>query len=355
MRMILELLKAELKMFYRNPGILFWAFGFPLIMAGILGLAFTKKQEQKYIISVVEEKLSENNYTAVSALKPPSGGYAVYEFRRQGWDASVLSMKRGESNLVLKILSSGEYEFFFDPNNQTSHICYLLLQRSIQSRENRETVFEAADSGGVIKQMDIRGSRYIDFLIPGLLALGVMNSCLWGTAWTLIELRMKKLLRRMMATPLPKSYFLFSHLLMRMILSGLEFIFLMIFGYFVFSVEVQGSLTALFLLFLAGNLAFTGIAVLISSRVANSQIGNGLINLVSFPMTICSGVFFSYHGFPDLFRNIVKYFPLTVLADGVRAVFTEGAGLQESGIPILILGITGLIFFGAGIRLYKWD
>nr|HNI27354.1 ABC transporter permease [Leptospiraceae bacterium] len=84
-------------------------------------------------------------------------------------------------------------------------------------------------------------------------------------------------------------------------------------------------------------------------------IGNGLINLVSFPMTICSGVFFSYHGFPDLFRNIVKYFPLTVLADGVRAVFTEGAGLQESGIPILILGITGLIFFGAGIRLYKWD
>lgn len=350
MRMILELLKAELKMFYRNPGILFWAFGFPLIMAGILGLAFTKKQEQKYVISVVEEKSSENHYKTAADLKPPSGGYAVYEFRKHSWEESVIGMKRGESNLVLKILSSGKYEFYFDPNNQTSHICYLLLQRSIHEKDSSEKTED-----GSVRQIEIKGSRYIDFLIPGLLALGVMNSCLWGTAWTLIELRMKKLLRRMMATPLPKSYFLFSHLLMRMILSGLEFIFLMIFGYFVFSVEVQGSLTALFLLFLAGNLAFTGIAVLISSRVANSQIGNGLINLVSFPMTICSGVFFSYHGFPDLFRNIVKYFPLTVLADGVRAVFIEGAGLSETAVPILLLTSAGMLFFSAGIKLYKWD
>lgn len=350
MRMILELLKAELKMFYRNPGILFWAFGFPLIMAGILGLAFTKKQEQKYIISVFEEKESENNYNTVSSLKPPSGGYAVYEFRKQSWESSVLSMKRGEISLILKILPSGEYEFYFDPNNQTSHICYLLLQRSIHEKDSSE-----GSSDSSVRQMETKGSRYIDFLIPGLLALGVMNSCLWGTAWSLIELRMKKLLRRMMATPLPKSYFLFSHLLMRIILSGLEFVFLIIFGYFVFSVEVQGSLAALFLIFIAGNLAFTGIAVLISSRVANSQIGNGLINLVSFPMTICSGVFFSYHGFPELFRNIVKYFPLTVLADGVRAVFTEGAGLQESAFPILFLSFIGVLFFGAGIKMYKWD
>jgi ABC-type multidrug transport system permease subunit len=158
----------------------------------------------------------------------------------------------------------------------------------------------------------------------------------------------------MVATPMSKSAFLLAQFIARLGLSGMEVAIILVFTWAYFGIELQGSAIAFFLLFIAGNAAFTGIAIMVSSRTSNSQIGNGLINIVVMPMMILSGIFFSYHGFPDWMVNIIRWLPLTMLADSVRSVFNEGALLSDV-LPTLgaLFGI-GFITYATGIRIYKW-
>lgn len=340
--MFFQLVLMELKSFYRNPGIIFWAFGFPLIMAGALGAAFSQKKDVVRKIGII----GENSSLVVNRLKElpiPNNSYTKFEFIPLSETDAVLKMKRGEIQLYLS--EDSEPKYFFDPNNSESYQAYLLIERlKNPSQENSSII-----------QTNTLGTRYIDFLIPGLLALGIMNSCVWGSGWTLIEFRIKKLMRRMMATPLPKWIFLLSHVFTRFILSGIEFLFLAIFSFFIFDVKIQGSIPALFMIFLSGNFAFSGIAILMSSRATSTQVANGLINLITFPMTISSGIFFSYHNFPESAEKIIRYFPLTLLADSIRSIFNEGFGINEILVPVILLNFVGVIFFISGLKIYKWD
>jgi len=134
----------------------------------------------------------------------------------------------------------------------------------------------------------------------------------------------------------------------------LESMVLFIFALFAFKMTIQGDITALIVMFLAGNIAFAGIAVFVSSNTSNTEVGNGLINFVVFPMMVLSGIFFSYQNFPDWSIPVIRKLPLTMLTDGIRSIFNEGAGYHEVIIPILILTATGVIFFSAGLKIFKW-
>ena len=342
---IYQLVTAEFKEFYRNPGILFWALGFPLIIATILGFAFTRKQEVNRNIGVIVTGSNTSIIQTLQSKVPDNESYTKFTFIPYTLEEAKLAMKRGKINLYIE-KKSKEYRYYFDSNNNESHLTYLLLDRMLSG---------ASTSRVNVIQLQSKGDRYIDFLIPGLLSLGIMNSCLWGTAWTLMDMRSKKLLRRLISTPLPKPIFLFSHFLSRSVLSGIEYLLLMTFAYFAFNVEIQGSALGLLILFLSGTFAFSGIAIFASSRASNSQIANGVINAISFPMMMMSGIFFSYHNFPDWATSIIRFFPLTLLADSVRAIFIEGAGLNLVVGPSLILVAVGFLFFGIGLKIYKWD
>jgi len=184
--------------------------------------------------------------------------------------------------------------------------------------------------------------------------MGVMMSCMWGISYGLIEKRSKKLLRRLVATPMKKSYFLVALITVRIAMNFIESLILFIFALFVFDMVIQGSIPALILLFISGNIAFAGIAVFVSSNTSNTEVGNGLINFVVFPLMVLSGIFFSYHNFPDWSIPVIQKLPLTILADGIRSIFNEGAGFSEVGIPILVLSATGIVFFSAGLKIFKW-
>jgi ABC-type multidrug transport system permease subunit len=205
-----------------------------------------------------------------------------------------------------------------------------------------------------IKPLTITGTRYIDFLVPGLITMGVMMSTMWGLSYGLIEKRSKKLLRRLVATPMKKSHFLIALITVRVAMNFFEAMALLIFGIIAFKMTIQGSIPAMILLFLAGNIAFAGIAVLASSHTSNTEVGNGIINFVVMPMMILSGIFFSYQNFPDWSIPVIQMFPLTMLTDGIRSIFNEGAGFPEVALPVLILTATGVIFFGAGLKIFKW-
>jgi ABC-2 type transport system permease protein len=203
----------------------------------------------------------------------------------------------------------------------------------------------------ILKQ---KGIRYIDFLIPGLIAMNVMMSVLWGISYTMIERRSKKLLRRMVATPMRKWEYMLAQFTSRFLLCVLEALIIMAFAWYYFKIGIDGSIVAFILLFIAGFFAFGGISMLISSRTSNTYVGNGLINFIVMPMMLLSGIYFSYHNFPDVIIPYIQALPLTIMADNVRAVFIEGAGLAESMKAILILSGIGVVTFLVGLRVYKW-
>lgn len=177
---------------------------------------------------------------------------------------------------------------------------------------------------------------------------------MWGLSYGMIEKRSKKLLRRMVATPMKKSYFLISIMTVRMVMNFLEAVLLILFAWLVFDITIQGSIVALLAIFISGNIGFAGLAFLISSRTAKTEVGNGLINVIVMPMMIFSGIFFSYHNFPDRIIPFLQKLPLTLVADGMRSIFIEGAGFGEVAVSVAILLIGGTVSFALGLKMFRW-
>ncbi len=358
-----NLVSLHFKEFFREPEIIFWAFVLPIVLAWLLGVAIGSSNGATRAVAVIETAeapreyweawidstrgaLRESEADTEEAGNAGTGGDGI-RFLILTREGAILALKKGEISLFME--RGGEergVRYFFDPRNGEAQFTYLLIERALGGG--------AAAAGNSVAPLEVQGTRYIDFLVPGLLAMDIMSSALWGIGWALIEIRIKKLLRRMAATPMHKSMFLGSHFAARVIVNAIEFLALFLFARYYFGVEVQGSVPALVAVFIAGNMAFAGIAVFASSRTANPRVGNGLINAVTFPMTLLSGIFFSYNHFPEWSIPFVKALPLTMLADSMRSVFNEGAGFAQVGLPALVLASVGIAFFAAGLKIYKW-
>jgi ABC-2 type transport system permease protein len=273
-------------------------------------------------------------------------GYTVYRINTKSWNDANLLLKQGSALLIIEE-TQGKLNYHFDPMNADAQLVYMQLSGFISNQTNTSNVSE-------IKPLTQKGSRYIDFLIPGLIAMNLMMSTMWGVSYSLIEKRSKKLLRRMVATPMRKSSFLLSQLVARLVLNIIEATIVFVFAYMYFGITIEGNVLALIVLYLSGMFCFTGIAILVSSRTANTYIGNGLINAIVMPMMLISGIFFSYHNFPDTVIPYIQAMPLTMLADGLRSVFIEGAGFAEIALPMGILSAIGAVTFTIGMKIYKW-
>jgi ABC-type multidrug transport system permease subunit len=340
------LIASNFREIVREPGVLFWGIGFPILMSLGLGIAFTKKPAEIRKVAVVSSSQLVIKDTIV--VSDEKLGSTTFIFEKMSWEDALVLLKRGNFNLILD-QKMGQVEYHFDPMNPDAQLCFLKLSRMLQGKPE-----VLPENAGQIKPLTVTGTRYIDFFIPGILSMGVMMSCMWGLSYGLIDKRSKKLLRRMVATPMKKSYFLMSMITVRIGMNIIESLFLVLFAWLAFGINVHLSYPALFLMFLAGNFAFAGLAVFVSSRTANTEVGNGFINAIVFPMMILSGIFFSYHNFPDWAIPVIKLLPLTMLADGVRSIFIEGAGLLRMAQPILILTGIGALFFTAGLKVFRW-
>jgi ABC-2 type transport system permease protein len=355
-RTLWNLVSVQFKEFFREPEIVFWAIGFPVALTFLLGIAIDRSGPTERRVAVVAETSAEADSARAwmqsltdshRAAEDSTAMIPRIEFTSMTGEEAVLALKRGKIALyVERAVEGGGIRYRFDPRSGEAQLVYLALERSL----GRGT----GGVGGEVVPLEIAGTRYIDFLVPGLLAMGIMGSAMWGIGWSLIEMRMKKLLRRMAATPMRKSTFLGSFFVTRLIINAIEFGAIFLFAFFYFGVRVEGSVPALVTVLVSGNLAFAGLAVFTASRTANSRVGNGLINSVTFPMTLLSGVFFSYHNFPDWAVPIVQKLPLTLLADSIRSIFTEGAGFAVTIAPTLALALIGLFFFAVGMRIFRW-
>ncbi len=371
-RQLFQLIGANFRELMREPAVLFWGILFPILMSLGLGAAFSNKQDVIRKVGIIKtyngitsdttsmigcflvknatkdfhnsEKISYYSFK----IKNKKLGNNTFLFQETNWKDAVVALKRGKFNVVMEEKNK-EISYFFDPGNPDAQLTYIKLSKFFSAPN-----YISQENTDQIKQLSLDGTRYIDFLIPGLLAMGIMMSCMWGISYTIIERRSKKFLRRMVSTPMKKSHFLISIITVRFVMNFIEAALLFLFAFLAFGIHIQGSIPALLLVFISGNIAFAGIAVFISSNTSKTEIGNGLINVVVMPMMVLSGIFFSYHNFPDWCIPIIQKFPLTIMADDIRSIFIEGAGFAETLTHSLLLSLTGILFFAAGVKYFKW-
>lgn len=345
---ITELALARFRLFYREPGTMFWTFGFPLVLSLVLGIAFRNRDPEPVVVAVesssdrtlaraerAKEILTKADDVKVEVLPPDEANAAL----RTGKVSLVVVPEEG----------AGGYAYRYDPTRPESRLARSVTDDVLQRGAGREDAYAP-----VVKIVTEPGSRYIDFLIPGLVGLGLMSTGLWGIGFSLAEMRTKKLIKRLTATPMRRSDFLLSFLLVRAVLLPIELAPLLVFARLVFHVGVHGSVLTFGLVALVGGLTFAGMGLLLACRAENPQIVSGLINVVSFPMYLGSGVFFSASRFPDAVQPLIRFMPLTALNDALRAVMIDGAPLSAVAGKVGLCAASGLVSFVLAIRFFKW-
>jgi ABC-type multidrug transport system permease subunit len=347
-----QLYLMHLREFFRDWEIILWSVLLPVAMSWVLGVAFVQKKITTRQIAVVgdlsqsselREVINEIENRNISRPKK-SNDHSVFRFSFTDQENALRLLRKGKVVLFIELSNSGVVRFHLDPANETSYLSYLILSRRL-SQERVEMQ---------LSPVTTHGSRYIDFLIPGLIALGIMNSCLWGIGYVLIEYRMKKLMRRMIATPVSRAVILASFFLSRMTINFVEAALLFLFGYLYFGFRLQGDIGSTLLLFFSGNVAFAGLAFLLASRAENTRTGNGVINVFSIPLMLASGIFFSYTNFPEAIQPLLQYSPLALLADSLRTIFNASGEWREILLPAAILNAFGVFCFSISLKIFRW-
>ena len=343
---IRQLSLMRLRLFYREPGAMFWTFGFPLVLSLVLGIAFRNRPPEPVVVAVEAPsdaplERAEHAHAILSAAKD-------VDAKRMSRPDAEAALRTGKVSLVVVPTIDG-YAYRFDPTRPESRLARAVTDDLLQRGEGRKDTF--APESRVVSEP---GSRYIDFLVPGLIGLGLMSTGLWGIGFSLSEMRTKKLLKRLMATPMRRSDFLLSFLVVRSFTLLFELPPLLLFARFVFDVRIQGSILSLVAIALVGGIAFAVMGLLIASRSESPQVVSGLINVVSFPMYLCSGVFFSSARFPDALQPFLRALPLTALNDALRAVMIDGASLASVADRVGICALWGIACFLLALRLFKW-
>lgn len=337
-----ELILLRIRSFIREPEALFWTFGFPIILAIALGLAFREEANPPAVSVAIESGPGSDELVAAIEASPD------LDARVLSPEAAARALRRGDVPLVLAVRDA--VIFRYDPARPESREARLLADRALQQAAGASRPVAIANDPE--RQP---GSRYIDWLIPGLIGLNLMSTGMWGIGFGIVNMRQKKQLKRLIATPMKKRDFLLAQILARLSFLLLEVTPIMVFAWLVFGVEVAGSLPALFGLILLGAFAFAGLGLLASSRARTVEGVSGINNLIMLPMFVLSGVFFSASQFPDAMQPFIRLLPLTALNDALRAVYNEGMSITAVPTEILILTGWTIFAFLLALRLFRWQ
>ncbi len=340
-----HLLKARLLELKREPEVVFWVFVFPILLALGLGIAFRNKPGDAVSVAIVSGAGSQD----AEALLTRSPQHEMFKMQILDDAEAQKGFRLGKFDLVIAPDGKGAFQYRYDPARPESVLAKAEVNEALQASAGRK------DAVATTSQVSSEpGSRYIDFLIPGLLGMNLMNSGLWGIGFALVDMRQRKLLKRFVGTPMRRGDFLLAIMTSRLLLMVIEIGLLLVFGVLFFHMRVLGSVFSIAMLGALGSLAFGGVGLLTASRARKIESISGLINLVMMPMWIFSGVFFSYERFPTVIQPFIKLLPLTALNDALRASILEGTPLLHQWSRLLILGLWGGISFVLALKWFRW-
>lgn len=340
-----QLVLARVREFYREPEAIFWVYGFPILMMVALGIAFRNQPVEQIVVDVLA---SPHAAGAVSALGEDEKFVPGVQESESAW----VRLRTGKTDLVVEVDSeSGEsYVYHFDPTRPESVLARNTVDDVLQRAAGRTDPIAVSDA-----DFNEPGGRYIDFLVPGLLGLSIMGGGLWGVGFVTVDLRIRKLLKRFLATPMKRSDFLAGIMISRLGFLIPEVLVMLLFARFMFGVFNYGSLWAVFLLILLGAVMFSGIGLLVASRAKTLEAVSGLMNLVMLPMWMLSGAFFSSERFPEVAQPFIQVLPLTPLIASLRSVMLEGASLGSQWSAIAIMSVWCVLSFTLALRWFRWS
>ncbi len=329
----------------REPEVVFWVFVFPLLLAAGLGIAFRNKPSDASSVAIV----ASTGAKQAGALLQPFRQNASFKVDVVNAADAQKGFRLGKYDLVIEAEAEGGMRYRYDPARPESVLALAQVNDALQTAAGRKDVVSTT-----VQTSSEPGSRYIDFLIPGLLGMNLMNSGMWGIGFALVDMRQRKLLKRFVGTPMRRSDFLLALMSSRLVLMLIEIGLLLTLGVVVFHMKVLGSLLAILLIGALGALTFGGVGLLTASRAQKIESVSGLMNLVMMPMWIFSGVFFSYERFPAVIQPLIKALPLTALNDALRASILEGTPLFLQWPRLLVMGLWGGISFVLALKWFRW-
>jgi ABC-2 type transport system permease protein len=340
-----HLLMARLLELKREPEVVFWVFVFPLLLALGLGIAFRNKPADAVPVAIVATSDAQN--MRATLFKFPH--FASSRIDILSAEDARRAFRVGKYDVVIEPDSQGGLLYRYDPARPESVLAAALVDDAMQSAAGRKEAVATE-----LAASSEPGSRYIDFLIPGLLGMNLMNSGMWGIGFALVDMRQRKLLKRYVGTPMRRGDFLLAIMTSRLLLMVIEIGLLLVFGVLFFHMRVLGSVWSISLIGGLGSLTFGGVGLLTASRAQKIESISGLINLVMMPMWIFSGVFFSYERFPAVIHPLIKALPLTALNDALRASILEGTPLFQQWPRLLVLALWGGISFVLALKWFRW-
>jgi ABC-2 type transport system permease protein len=344
---LVELTRARVLEFVREPEAVFWVFVFPVLLAFALGIAFRSKPADTVHAGVVADSAA-----AVRVLDLLGSAHGIDAVRLSPGAADE-ALRKGRIEVIVEASGTPDapdLTYRFDPSRPEGRVARLTVDDALQRAFGRKDVASSSE-----QRVNEPGSRYIDFLVPGLVGLNLMGSGMWGIGFSVVVARTRKLLKRFAATPMRRSHYLLSFALSRLLFLILEVAAVVGFGWAIFGVKVRGSILDLAVISLLGAACFAGIGLLVAARPRTIEAVSGWMNLVMLPMWLLSGTFFSYERFPRALQPAIRALPLTALNDALRAVINDGSRLAASWVEIAVMIAWGVVSFVVALRLFRWQ
>jgi len=335
---LIQLTALRFRLFLREPEAIFWTFIFPILLAVGLGLAYRSRPADVLQIGVTSPQL----YQAIAGDK---GLMPVATDEANG----AASLAKGTILLLAIQDANGAVTYRYDDTNPDARTARLLADRAIQGAAGQRAQVQVDN-----QLVHEKGSRYIDFVVPGLLGMNLMGPAIWGLGFAIVEARQKKLLKRMVASPMPKWQYLASFILSRLVMLSVEVVVFLGFAAVAFGVPFRGSLWQLGVISVLASLSFSALGLLTASRAKTMEAVSGLMNLVMLPMWILSGVFFSSSRFPAVIQPFVQALPLTAAINALRGNMLQGQSLGQMWVSMAILLAWMAVAFGISLRIFRW-
>jgi ABC-2 type transport system permease protein len=348
---------ASIRMLYRDKQALFWALAFPIIFAVIFGLFDFSAQADIRVVVVDSPGMEQANGGLAAAL----GEVDFFKVSHAKTEAAGKSrIDDDEADMVLVVEPGTAQEslrlrtLYNEGNPQSNQIAFSALKQVVDGM-NLQMAGVTEPSITIAKEaVTDQSISYYDFILPGLVAMGIMNVAIAGIAVGISKFREQQILKRILATPARPGNFLGAQVLARLVLAMIQTALILAVGVFVFDANIYGNIIWLFVLAALGNIIFLNIGFAVAGRSKTEDAASGLAQAIALPMMFLSGVFFPTETLPDLMAQIVKLLPLTPLIVAMRKVALDGETLAACGPQLAALGIWVLVSFALARSMFSF-